>query len=140
MEKKYTFRQECRAYAMITLFQMHIGKFTAEEALMKTAQMLEVEPKDFTKELVLGVSENLEKIDTIIGENINDWKIERVGKIELAVLRIAVYELLQGETPQKVVINEALELVKAFNNDEDGTAKKFTNSVLQNLMSIFVKK
>lgn len=127
-------RHEWRAYAMITLFQMHVGKHTADKALEYTALMLDVEPNNFAKGLVTGVSEQLEKIDEIIEKNTDDWKVERIGKVELTALRIAVYEMLEGDAPKKVIVNEALELVKAYS---DEPAKKFTNSVLQNLMTKF---
>lgn len=77
------------------------------------------------------VNEILERIDTIderISENCDGWNLNRIGKAEIAIMRIAVYEILfEEDVPARVAINEAVELAKLY-CDED--AKGFVNAVL----------
>ena len=67
-------------------------------------------------------------IDTIIGEISSGWKLDRIGKAELAILRLAIYEMkFDDDVPFKVAINEAVELSKIYCNEE---AKSFVNGLL----------
>ena len=83
--------------------------------------------KKFIDTLVNGTFENIEKIDEIIGSVAKGWTIERMPKVDLAILRMAVYELKFGSTPTKVAINEAVELAKKYSSDN---APSFVNGVL----------
>ena len=85
--------------------------------------------KDYIKETFFGVFENLDRIDDIISSSIIGWKYNRISKISMALLRIAVYEIINaGEcvTPS-VAINEAVELSKIY---DDSKAYGFVNGVL----------
>ena len=74
------------------------------------------------------MTEKVEEIDTILNEKTTGWKTTRMNKIDLAILRLAVYEMKwDEEVPQKVAINEAVELAKKFSGEE-GPA--FVNGVL----------
>lgn len=83
--------------------------------------------KKFIDTLVNGTFENIEKIDEIIASVAKGWTIERMPKVDLAILRMAVYELKFGSTPTKVAINEAVELAKKYSSDN---APSFVNGVL----------
>ncbi|MBR4742076.1 MAG: transcription antitermination factor NusB, partial [Desulfovibrio sp.] len=86
------------------------------------------EPTGFAWELVRGVFTFREKIDATISKYSQNWRLERIGHIELTLLRLAVFELLfHKETPPKVVINEALELSTSFGTLQ---SKKFINGIL----------
>ncbi|MCK8817511.1 transcription antitermination factor NusB [Natroniella sulfidigena] len=85
----------------------------------------------FLVELIQGVVENLEQIDHVITQNAVDWKIERMGKVDKSIIRLAVYEILyQDEIPVAVSINEAVELAKSFSDQQ---SSKFVNGVLGNI-------
>jgi N utilization substance protein B len=83
--------------------------------------------KDFALGLYEGVMEHLEEIDKAIIEHLKDWDFERLGAIERATLRLAAYEILFGELDSAVVINEAVEITKAFGTEQ---SPKFINGVL----------
>lgn len=88
----------------------------------------EREPAGFTWELVHGVWQKQAELDKIITEFSQNWRLERMGRVELALLRLAVYELLfSDETPPKVIINEAIELSKQFGDDN---SRGFVNGIL----------
>lgn len=74
---------------------------------------------------------SLEELDTAIAAHSKGWKVERLGKTELAILRVAVYEILKDDDiPKSVAINEAVELAKAYSSDE---APRFINGILAKL-------
>ncbi|MFW6005553.1 MAG: transcription antitermination factor NusB [Desulfonatronovibrionaceae bacterium] len=82
----------------------------------------------FAWSLVAGVLENLQKLDSIISTYSKNWKIQRIARIELTILRLAVYEMLFcRDIPLKVAINEAIELTKAFGDDN---SRNFVNGIL----------
>ncbi len=97
-----------------------------------TAEILEEKKirnkqKDFALSLYDGVMENLPKIDEAIIKHLKDWDFERLGSIERATLRLAGYEILFGDLDSAVVINEAVEITKAFGTEQ---SPKFINGVL----------
>ena len=69
----------------------------------------------------------MEEIDAMIEQSAKGWDLSRMNKVDLAILRLAVYEMKYGETPVGVAINEAVELAKKFSSDE---APAFVNGVL----------
>jgi len=87
-----------------------------------------IEDKDFIGELVRGVHDKQQELDDIIRPVAPEWPIEQIARMDRVILRIGVYELLFEEgVPPKVVINEAVELAKAFGGDN---SSKFINGVL----------
>ncbi|MCB8611615.1 transcription antitermination factor NusB, partial [Faecalibacillus faecis] len=75
--------------------------------------------KDYIKTRTLDMLSRLEEIDQKINENSKGWDIKRLGKAELTILRIAVYEIMFDEDiPDKVAINEAVELSKTYCNEK----------------------
>ncbi|HIC44478.1 MAG TPA: transcription antitermination factor NusB [Sulfurimonas sp.] len=83
--------------------------------------------KDFAMDLFRGVMDNLEAIDAKIIENLTDWDFDRLGSIERAILRLGGYEIMYGELDTAVIINEAIEITKAFGTEQ---SPKFINGVL----------
>lgn len=82
----------------------------------------------FTWDLVRGVWQKRSELDNMITAFSQNWRIERMGRVELALLRMAMYELVfSNETPPKVVLNEAIELSKQFGDDN---ARGFVNGIL----------
>lgn len=86
------------------------------------------EEKEYIEIVLKGVSSNLEKIDDIILKNLKNWTIDRIFKIDLAILRLAIYEILfMEDIPVKVSVNEAVELAKEYGNND---SKSFINGLL----------
>jgi N utilization substance protein B len=83
--------------------------------------------RDFALDLYEGVMAHLEEVDKAIIEHLKDWDFERLGAIERATLRLAAYEILFGALDSAVVINEAVEITKAFGTEQ---SPKFINGVL----------
>lgn len=82
----------------------------------------------FVWELISGVWNNIQKLDTIIQKHTKNWRLDRVGRVELGLLRLSVYEMLfRDDIPLKVAINEALELNKQFGEEQ---SRAFLNGVL----------
>ncbi len=87
-----------------------------------------IDDKDFIKQLVHGVEKHQSEIDDIVRPVAPEWPIEQIARMDRIILRIGVYELLfEKGVPPKVVINEAVELAKAFGGDN---SSKFVNGVL----------
>jgi len=83
--------------------------------------------KDFALDLFNGVMEHLEDVDKAIVTHLKDWDFERLGSIERATLRLGAYEVLNTELDTAVIINEAIEVAKAFAAEQ---SPKFINGVL----------
>ena len=84
--------------------------------------------RQFAEGLVAGVSEQLERIDRTIEEHSNNWALDRMARVDLALLRLATYELLCArDVPPNVVINEAIEIGKRFGTKE---TPAFINGIL----------
>lgn len=82
----------------------------------------------FAEDLVSGVSEQLERIDRTIEEHSNNWALDRMARVDLALLRLATFELLCAkDVPASVVINEAIEIGKRFGTKE---TPAFINGIL----------
>lgn len=83
--------------------------------------------KEFAMQLFTGVMEHLEKIDTAIVTHLKEWDFDRLGSIERATLRLGAYEIMFSELDAPVIINEAIEVTKAFGTEQ---SPKFINGVL----------
>jgi len=85
----------------------------------------------FAEELALGTIENAEVIDGHINEHANNWTFDRIAKVDLAILRLAIYELLfRTDIPPIVSINEAIDLSKIFSTPD---SKRFVNGILDKM-------
>jgi len=87
--------------------------------------------KEFILDIIKGVSDHVNKIDDIISKAAPEWPVEQIAYIDKAILRISIYELMfKKDVPPKVVINEAVELAKAYGSE---SSSKFVNGVLGTL-------
>lgn len=87
----------------------------------------------FASELCIGTVENLDIIDRLIEKHTKNWTIPRIAKVDLAILRVATYEMLfREDIPPVVSMNEAIEVGKELSTDE---SNKFLNGVLDNIRS-----
>jgi transcription antitermination protein NusB len=124
-------RRKAREKAFQILFQIDINDINSDDAIDYFA---EEEPIDsFTSDLVKGVMEHKETIDHIISEQLTGWSLMRIASVERTLLRLAVYEIKYLDSvPDKVAINEAIELAKAYGDDG---ASKFINGVLSKIVN-----
>ncbi len=83
--------------------------------------------KAFVAQLMEGFPSKQEQIDEIISSNSHSWKIERISKVDLAILRLALYEIDEMGTPPKVAVNEAIELAKKYSAEK---SYKYVNGLL----------
>jgi len=83
--------------------------------------------RDFAMDLFRGVVEHLAVIDEAVEKHLKDWDFDRLGSIERATLRLGAYEIMFGELDTAVIINEAIEVAKAFGSEQ---SPKFINGVL----------
>lgn len=123
-------RRNAREKALQALFQMQVGKVSAQEALKNVMEEAPPEEQNdpFLNELIDQTSQNLETIDSTIKKYLINWPIERLANVDLAILRLGICELLYIEgIPQKVTLNEMIELAKAFGDDD---SRRFANGVL----------
>ncbi len=132
-------RHEARKIALQVLFEWSFNSLDTEEILKRNLDTsLEVlghtrgEKKKPNKELALflvkGVTENLDTLDKIIETAAPEWPVDQVAKIDLEILRIAIFELyIARSVPPKVSIDEAVELAKEFGGEN---SSKFVNGVL----------
>lgn len=129
-------RHMARELAVQSLFQMELSDLTAQEAIEFAVEGKEYDT--FVDQLVNGVETNKATIDQHIREALVNWSFERLGNIERTILRLAVYELLfETNIPVRVTINEAIELTKAFADEE---ATKIVNGVLGKVAQGVVKE
>jgi len=119
-------RRTAREKALQALFQIDLIKAEVQEAL--DSVMEDGKKDEYLDFLVTGSIENLEKIDEILKDNLENWTIERLSNIDRNILRIATFEMLKStDVPVNVVMDEAIELAKAFGDDQ---SSKFVNAVL----------
>lgn len=89
--------------------------------------------KKYIQDALLGIEKNKETIETLIEKNLKkDWKMERISKVDLCILKLAIYEIKYKEIPFKVVINEAVELAKKYGEDN---SKVFVNGILASIVN-----
>lgn len=125
-------RTSARAAAMKLLYEWEMGGDGGEDTRIG---MLEIQPgekeTDYMEKLVSGVQENVQEIDRVIEKYAVDWKLDRMMRVDLTILRLAVFELNYTDIAQAVAVNEALELARAFSTPE---AVSFVNGVLGSLL------
>ncbi len=83
---------------------------------------------DYIENIAKGINENMDRIDSLIEKNLQGWKLERLAKVDLAILRVSIYEILyRDDIPVQVSINEAIENAKKYSAED---SFKFINGVL----------
>lgn len=126
-------RNEAREQAFLIIFSDCFGEQSFEELIDNAESAGEFERDDYSLALIKGVKEKSEEIDEKISNNLNKgWKIGRLPKTTLAILRIAIYEILfLDDVPDSVSINEAVELAKKFGSENDYV---FINGILGSIV------
>ena len=125
-------RSELREKCMIILYQWEIYKniksnnMSIDEIINNNID----NDNEFIKNIVLGVLDNQEEIDKLANEYMENWTIDRLDKTGSSILRMGIYELKYTDTPDVVVINEAVELSKKYSDD---SVRKIINAVLDKI-------
>ena len=123
-------RHQARELALKVLFQLEGSEDEAEEVLLYHAAegAATEDVTNFARQLVGGVIANREKLDSILSETSEHWKLEQMAKVDRIILRIAIYEIaIDRKVPTKAAINESIELAKTFSGEESG---RFVNGIL----------
>ncbi len=121
-------RKQAREQAFILIFEKEISKHTVDEVLDITAQIGDPVEEPYVLQVFSGVFDNLEEIDASISSNLTGWTLQRLSKVALSLLRLAVYEMkFMTDIPVSVSINEAVALCKTYATQEDAS---YLNGVL----------
>ena len=121
-------RSELREKIMVILYQIDIYNerkvpYQIDEVIKNNVDI----ENEFVKDRVYGVVTYIDELDSLANSLMNDWTIDRIDKSGAAILRMALYELKFTDTPEIVVINEAIELSKKYS---DESVRKIINAVL----------
>ena len=127
-------RTKARECALQILYQVDITGGEAASAIKdfwETKGKFEDAVKDFARTLVMGTLEKLVKIDKVISSYATNWQLDRMAKVDRNILRLGTFELLfVADIPDKVSINDAVEMAKKFGDKE---SSKFVNGVLDKI-------
>jgi len=119
-----TVRREARERALGLCYELEARDLDAETLLAEQP----VPPDPYTGRLVRGVDRYREEIDALLGKVSEHWAVERMPAVDRAILRLGCYELLhEPDVPVAVVINEAVELARAYSTKDSG---RFVNGLL----------
>ncbi len=117
-------RKSARETAMKLLYEYSITGELSKNSLKDAPDALNAEELDkenlqYIDQIIGDFLEKQQEIDDIISSNSHAWKIDRIAKVDLAILRLAIYELMYMEQiPKKVAVNEAVELAKKYSSDK----------------------
>lgn len=125
-------RKRSREIAMELLFSMEISKNSYEETIECFVEDYEMDLNtidlEYIKEVMKSVVDHKEEIDEIIKNSLINWTIDRVSKVNLTIVRLAISEMLYiNDVPEVVAINEAIELTKKYSDDK---SVSFVNGAL----------
>ena len=138
MKGKNDPRHLARIIALQSLFEWSLNSINIEEILNRNSNdYVQIDTPEENKSkvdsqlaslIVKGVTENLDSIDTIVQNSAPEWPLSQIAKVDLEILRIAIFELCMAKNvPPKVAIDEAVELAKEFGGEN---SSKFVNGVL----------
>ena len=117
--------RECAVKALYA-YEFQMGAEPNEYFAM-ICEEAELPTDDFAASLFCGTLAHIEEIDARIAENAKGWKLDRIARMSLAIMRLCTYEIMFTEVPRPVALNEAVELAKLYDTDE---APAFINGIL----------
>jgi N utilization substance protein B len=128
-------RTEAREQAFKLLYSMEIQKENDVEQLewyFENNEITDKKTQEYITDVWNGVEANKEEINNKISANLKaEWKLERLSKVDLSLLKLAIYEMLYKKIPFKVAINEAIELAKKYGEDNSAS---FINGILASIV------
>lgn len=128
-------RSQVRELAFKLLYQIEIQKEVSDEDIelfFENNQINSEEAKEYIEDIINGVAKESTDIIEEISKNLKqDWEVDRISKINLALLKLAIYEIKYKKLPYKVVINEVVELAKKYGEE---TSHSFINGILASVV------
>lgn len=129
-------RSEIREQAFKLIYSLEIQKKeNIEEMIELYLESNEITNKnaiEYIKDAIYGIEEHKEEILEKIEKHLkSDWRIERISKVDLSILKLAIYEIKYKEIPFKIAINEAVELAKKYGEE---SSKNFVNGILASIV------
>ncbi len=128
-------RTETRELAFRLIYSSEVQKEMEQEQVELYLQENEIKQKaevEYIYQVYNGIKEHKEEIEGLISNNLKEkWTMERISKINRAILKLAIFELIYTKLPYKVVINEAVELAKKYGDD---SSKSFVNGILASIV------
>lgn len=122
------------AFRLIYSLEIQKGEKLEEqvELYLECNEIKEKDAKEYIKDAVIGINNNEEEIRKLIEKNLKaDWNIDRISKVDLSLLKLAIYEIKYKEIPFKIAINECLELSKKYGEE---ASKNFVNGMLASIV------
>jgi len=124
-------RRDCRSTAMQFIYMWDMNPSEDRAGVLANFFNTQEHPRDyysFAEELIVGTLDHQAEIDELIKKSAHNWAFNRIARVDLAILRLGIFELLhRRDIPPVVTINEAIELGKAFSNDD---SRRFLNGIL----------
>ncbi len=128
-------RTETRELAFRLIYSSEVQKEMEQEQVELYLQENEIKQKaevEYINQVYGGIKEHKGEIEGLIASNLKEkWTMERISKINRAILKLAIFELVYAKLPYKVVINEAVELAKKYGDD---SSKAFVNGILASIV------
>lgn len=128
-------RSALRENAFKLIYSSEIQKEFDEEQIEVFLEDHNIENPEsikYIKNCFKGINENIEEIKELVSKNLTDkWTIDRISKIDISILKLAIYEMIYTKVPYKVVINEAVEIAKKYGED---SSKSFINGILASIV------
>jgi N utilization substance protein B len=127
-------RSRAREVALQVLYQDDLNPQhnPAEDEQFLRDRLRAAELIEFGTSLVAGVRRNRQELDSVLAQTADHWSLERMAATDRNVLRLGAYEILHSETPDRVAINEAVELAKRFGSRQSA---QFVNGILDRLLA-----
>ncbi len=129
-------RSEAREMLFKALYEIEVQKDITDEHINMFLENNEITDNatiEYIKKSISGISLKKDELENIISSNLKkDWKLDRISKINIALLKLAIYEIKYTETPFKVAINEVVDLAKKYSEE---TAPAFINGVLASVVA-----
>ena len=128
-------RSAMRELAFKLVYEIEVQKETENEQLeifLENNEITDEKVVNYLKDIKEGISKNIEEINSLITNNLKDnWSLNRISKINLSLIKLAIYEMVYKELPYKVAINEVVELAKKY---ADESAPVFINGILASVV------
>ncbi len=127
-------RRKAREAALQLLYQVELEGDSTPEGMARAWEVLGLGPDSsrvFAERLVRGTIEDLQQIDKSIGDAAEHWHLDRISRVDLSILRVAVEELMrEKDVPSRVIVDEAMEVAKRFSGERSAS---FVNGVLDRI-------
>lgn len=131
-------RKQSREAVFGLVYELDFNReYEVDEIYHNALELREIEENEYIKETFFGIYANIAEIDSLIEEKSRGWKMDRISKVSRAAMRLCAYEIKYTEIPFNIAINEALEIVKKY---DDEKARGFVNGILNSIAEECKKK